>query len=235
MKKILILLFLITVVFFISCDKTPFKVPFDSLRDVIFNVNMKPKIEDGTFNVNTDTLFIYGDFQSWSKYEMFDVDNDSIYSKTVNGLLTSKEYEYQYGINDSLEDLQGKVRTYTVKDSGNTTSDFYGELDPTIVTFQVNMNYQVELGYFIIGSDFVDLAGNFNNWEGSSHLDDSGGDGIYEITYYNMVPDQQLEFKFRINGSWDTAEFPGGGPNRTYTVIAGENILYYWYNDEQPE
>ena len=235
MKKITLLLFLITVVFFISCDKTPYQIPFDSLRDVMFKVNMKPKIEDGTFNVNTDTLFIYGDFQSWSKYEMFDVDNDSIYSKTINDLLTSKEYEYQYGINDSLEDLQGKVRIYTVKDSGNTTSDFYGELDPTIVTFQVNMNYQDELGNFIIGSDFVDLAGDFNNWEGSSHLDDSDGDGIYEITYYNMIPGQHLKFKFRINGSWETAEFPGGGPNREYDVVAGENTLYYWYNDEEPE
>jgi len=41
-----------------------------------------------------------------------------------------------------------------------------------------------------------------------------------------------LEFKFRIDGDWNNAEFPGGGANRIYEVIQGENILEFWYNDE---
>ncbi len=235
MKKIFLLLSLFAILFYLGCDKTPYEIPFDSIRAVIFDVNMKLKIDDGTFNPDTDTLSINGTFNNWTAHEMYDIDDDSIYTSTFPNLINGGTYEYRYGINGVLEDLGGDNRVYTVKSEDNITADFYGELDPTIVTFQVNMNYQVELGYFVFGSDFLDVAGNFNNWEGSAHLVDLEGDGIYEITYYNMVPDQQLEFKFRINGSWDTAEFPGGGPNRTYTVVAGENIPYYWYNDEQPE
>ena len=33
-------------------------------------------------------------------------------------------------------------------------------------------------------------------------------------------------------GDWDKAEFPGGGDNRSYTVEQGENIVEYWFNDE---
>ena len=32
------------------------------------------------------------------------------------------------------------------------------------ITFRVQMAYQIELGSFDPGSDFVDLAGDFNGW-----------------------------------------------------------------------
>lgn len=100
------------------------------------------------------------------------------------------------------------------------------------VEFYINMNAQIGNGNFTSSSDFVDLAGTFNNWGSPAGIvmDDSNGDGIY----YVMVPNQQvgtvLEFKFRINGDWNTAEFPFG-VNRIYTVVDGSNILNLWYND----
>lgn len=102
------------------------------------------------------------------------------------------------------------------------------------VKFSVNMSYQIELGNFIPSSDFVDVAGNFNGWDGvNHHLTESLAAGVYTITVDGFEAGAALEFKFRINGDWATSEFPGGGPNRTYEVVAGTNEILVWYNDEQ--
>jgi hypothetical protein len=99
------------------------------------------------------------------------------------------------------------------------------------VSFNVNMKKYAEAGDFNIENDFVDIAGTFNNWEGTK-MNDPNADTIYTA----VIPLKQFsthEFKFRINGSWDTSEFPGGGPNRVYTVgDSANNVVTYWYNNE---
>ena len=104
---------------------------------------------------------------------------------------------------------------------------------PVEVTFDVSMAVQSILGNFTIGSDFVDVAGSFNNWGGNAMvLDDSDGDSVYTFTVLDLYPGESLEYKFRINGSWDTSEFPSGGPNRTFVVPDTNCVVYHWYNDE---
>ena len=104
----------------------------------------------------------------------------------------------------------------------------------TDVTFNVNMNYQIQLGNFDSSVDSVDVAGNFNEWAGSGAMDDADNDGIYSTVVEGLDVDYPCEFKFRLNANWDTSEFPGGD-NRTYTVVEGENVVEVWYNDqEQP-
>lgn len=99
------------------------------------------------------------------------------------------------------------------------------------VSFNVNMKKYAEAGDFSIENDFVDVAGTFNNWEGTVMNDPNA-----DTTYTTVIPLKQFsthEFKFRINGNWDTSEFPGGGPNRVYTVgDSANNVVTYWYNDE---
>lgn len=103
------------------------------------------------------------------------------------------------------------------------------------VTFSVNMSYQVTMGNFDPANDFVDVAGTFNNWGDPSGDELTAGTGdVYSVTLDGFAVDDALEFKFRINGDWNTSEFPSGGPNRTYTVVAGTNEISVWYNDEQP-
>ncbi|HSG28523.1 MAG TPA: alpha-amylase family glycosyl hydrolase, partial [Candidatus Krumholzibacterium sp.] len=105
------------------------------------------------------------------------------------------------------------------------------------VTFQVRMGYQIELGSFDPGSDFVDVAGSFNGWGSDplTPLTDTDGDSIYEITIDGFDESDYIEFKFRINGQWDgTEEFPGVGNNRSYTVLASGNGILVWYNDLEP-
>ncbi|MFU8843429.1 MAG: T9SS type A sorting domain-containing protein [Bacteroidales bacterium] len=102
------------------------------------------------------------------------------------------------------------------------------------VTMNVNMSYWTFMDKFDPAEDFVDVAGNFNGWDGANHHLTTVDDSIYSITLNDLVVGTLLEFKFRINGSWNdsTAEFPAGGANRTYTVVEGVNVYDAWYNDE---
>jgi hypothetical protein len=65
-------------------------------------------------------------------------------------------------------------------------------------------------------------------------LDDTDGDSVYSITVLDLYPGENLEYKFRINGSWDdaTCEFPFGGPNRTYAVPDSNSVVFHWYDDK---
>ncbi len=99
------------------------------------------------------------------------------------------------------------------------------------VVFNVNMSYQVTLGNFDPTTEFVDIAGTFDGFAGTM-MTDTDGDLIYTVTIENIVPGD-IFFKFRINGDWGNAEFPGGN-DRQYTVSIGTQDLLYWYNDEQP-
>ncbi|TSA35222.1 MAG: T9SS C-terminal target domain-containing protein [Porphyromonadaceae bacterium] len=97
------------------------------------------------------------------------------------------------------------------------------------VTFNVDMTRHIASGEFKPGTDFVDVSGSFNNWSGSAHLTDPEADGIYTITLEGMPVGQVIEYKYRINGDWNTSEYPNGGPNRKYTVRYW-NVLNNIYN-----
>ena len=223
-----IVLFVSLLILF-SCSETPNEVPLDSYREIAFNVNLNKIIDDGMFEVNVDTLKLI--LFSFDIIEMVDENDDNIYSVIVSNMILGKTYEYKYAINESAEALD-IMRVLTIQDNENNVLDYYGELNPTILLFHLDMSYQIELGNFNPDSDFLDVAGTFNGWDGTnSHLVDSDNN-IYEISISNVEVGEEIEFKFRINSDWDTAEFPGDGPNRTYTIEQGENSLEFWYSDE---
>ena len=58
-------------------------------------------------------------------------------------------------------------------------------------------------------------------------------DSIYTASVTLNVGDN-IQFKCRINGLWTgLEEFPGGGANRSYTVVLN-GILNFWYSDVIP-
>ncbi|MEA3286209.1 MAG: carbohydrate-binding module family 20 domain-containing protein, partial [Candidatus Marinimicrobia bacterium] len=162
----------------------------------------------------------------------------------------AKAQQYKYGIN-SLDNEAGfgENRDFEIDDtnpiylvpqdcfgSQNTDSTMVFPVDcgpivtgPT-VTLSVDMSFQETLGNFDPDSDFVDVAGTLNDWTGAA-LTDADADGIWEGTF--PVDEGAMEYKFRINANWDTSEnLPA---NRTYTVVAGENVLpTVWYSDQEP-
>ena len=214
---------------FFGCSKTPIDAPIDSYRDVEINVDMNKAINDGLFDANIDVLTLLID--SVDEYVMNDENSDQIFSITISNLIFGKTYEYQYAVNETIETLE-RNRTFTVYDMENSVSDYYGELNPTIIIFSVNMSYQIELENFDSDTNFLDVAGTFNNWDGTDYHLVAIENNVYTITITDIEAVDEIEFKFRINGSWDKAEFPDGGDNRSYTVEQGENIVEYWFNDE---
>ena len=105
------------------------------------------------------------------------------------------------------------------------------------VTFNVNMSYwKTGLNLFNPANDYVDIASDFNDWGNGFNytLTPDANDSIYSITINTLSAGDSINFKFRINGSWDnsTCEFPNGGPNRAYKVLAGNNVYNSWYNDQ---
>ena len=104
------------------------------------------------------------------------------------------------------------------------------------IVFVVNMSHQVTLGQFDPERQFVDIAGDFNGWNGQNHrLMDDDKDEIYELVISGFTPGTNIEFKFRIDGVWDgREEFPNGGANRSYAVQQSDNRVEVWYNDQVP-
>ena len=196
-----IVLFVSLLILF-SCSETPNEVPLDSYREIAFNVDLNKIIDDGMFEVNVDTLKLI--LFSFDIIEMVDENDDNIYSVIVSNMILGKTYEYKYAINESAEALD-IMRVLTIQDNENNVLDYYGELNPTILLFHLDMSYQIELGNFNPDSDFLDVAGTFNGWDGTnSHLVDSDNN-IYEISISNVEVGEEIEFKFRINSDWDTA------------------------------
>ncbi|TAE51080.1 MAG: T9SS C-terminal target domain-containing protein [Bacteroidetes bacterium] len=105
------------------------------------------------------------------------------------------------------------------------------------LVFEVNMSYQIQKGKFNPQTEFVDLAGTFNNWGGTLlKLTDPEGDSVYRVSVSGFTAGQNIAFKFRYNASWGgREEFPGAGNDRTHTVTAGDSLLSYWYNNELPD
>lgn len=100
----------------------------------------------------------------------------------------------------------------------------------TDVVFNVDMKIPIANGSFKPASDFVDISGTINSWGSSEHMTDADGDGIYTLTIPSMGTFQRIEYKYRINGDWNTSEFPSGGANRVYRTTY-YNVLNDVYNN----
>jgi Domain of unknown function (DUF5123)/Divergent InlB B-repeat domain/Secretion system C-terminal sorting domain len=122
--------------------------------------------------------------------------------------------------------------------SMNTDKDIMVDFEEAFFEVELNVNMSVwaDDAKFTVGTDSVDIAGSMNGWGAvPMWTEDEDGDTIYS---YTLIVDENypnLEWKFRINGSWNdaTAEFPLGGPARTFTVVS-DTSLTFWYNNDEP-
>jgi hypothetical protein len=109
-----------------------------------------------------------------------------------------------------------------------------GNAGVAFITYRINMNEQIRKGTFNPLTDFIDVAGTYNDWSGGARVYDGNNDGIYVFTEFGFATNDNIEFKARINANWGTAEFHdlGGDGNRQYTLSAGHNVVEFWYDDE---
>ena len=97
------------------------------------------------------------------------------------------------------------------------------------------MSHQIAEGRFNANTEWVEIAGSFNGWNGSGRFQDDDGDGVYEKTIDGFAAGENIAYKFRLNGQWDgREEFPGVGNDRMHTVGNSTETLFHWYNNDTP-
>ena len=210
---------------------------------VIFKVDMQDQINTGNFDPSSDYVDVAGSFNGWdgASYHLAATPcNDAIWTLAVSeGLAVDDVLNFKFRINSSWDAGMcdsDPNRTHTVVANVQEYSDFWNRYDYNFaVTFEVNMSYQIKQGNFIVGTDYVDVAGNFNGWDGANqHLTDDDADSIWAITLDSlMVPGDTLYFKFRINGSWDAGKCESD-PNREYITEGGKQVYSDWWNRFDP-
>ncbi len=198
----------------------------DTLSQITFVVDMNYQIDLGTFNPADDFVDIAGTMNNWQGSEPMEDLGNGIYSITYP-FDNPGVVEYKFRINGDWATSEfpdgGPNRMTWAVNYPVTLSHFYDDYntDTWPATFEVDMNNEIDAGNFDPLTDYLDIAGFFNNWDGHNVLFDRDwtANGIYTI---NLLIDKNfpyIEFKFRINGDWDTSEFPAGGPNRQWTVL----------------
>jgi photosystem II stability/assembly factor-like uncharacterized protein len=224
-----------------------FYIPLNSEKtSVTLNVNMTHQMFLGNFDPLFDFVDVVGTFNNWGDpvINMNDPNSDGIYTVTIPDLIIGQRIEYKFRINNDWNTSElpywAPNRVYIVQPGENIVEHWYDNALPIkkTVTLIVNMNYQQEIGMFDPAQNTVDVAGTFNNWGASiTMLSDPEGDLTYSVQISDIYVGQTIQYKFRLDGSWDMGkhELPGAGNNRYYTIVADTNVLYHWYNNENPE
>ena len=217
-----------------SCDQTPVTY------NVTFQVDMQNVAGFTTPEVN-------GTFNNWCGgcFTMTDVDGDNIWEGTTQLAAGTYEFKYAYDAWAGSEQLTaGDVCTVT--NGGFTNRSLVIENDivlpvvcwascvdcgsvatPVDVTFQVDMQYALGLGFTT-----PEINGTFNNWcGGCAPMSDADGNNVWEITIpltpgtyeYKFAYDNWAGQEAMVDGSTCTIT-TGGFTNRVITVIDAETL-----------
>jgi hypothetical protein len=200
--------------------------------NVEFKLDMTYPIANAIFNPATDYIDVAGAFNGWGPaagtYHLAVTADPNIYSIKVD-LTASTKYEFKFRLNSSWDNSEfpggGPNREITPVAGDQAVNLAYN----TMFNFTVDMTKAVTAGTFNPANDFVDVCGGFNDWAGSPHLADLGNN-VYGIKLVSVKPGTVYDYKFRINGDWNTSEYPGGGPNRQYTAIYGYQTVHHFYD-----
>ncbi len=169
-------------------------------------------------------------------YTAIDPDDDEltfVLVNTIDGMAVTTDGNLSWTPTDQQIGVHEVI--VSVSDGSIAITDTASVTVPVNITFEVNMSIQVGYGEFNYSTDAVDVAGSFNDWGNDViALVETGSDTVFSTTVTGFTPGETIEYKFRINSNWDTAEFPNSGPNRAYEVPATNSVLTHWYNDEDP-
>ena len=218
----------------------------ESLATLTLNCDMQYYAAEGWFTPSSQYLDVAGSFNGWDGTDshLEDLDGDLNYTLVLTGVdpgLIEFKFRIDGDWNNSEFPGGGPNRVILVPPGDFSYNAIYSNYMPGAVpvTFICHMDYQIAIGAFDPAVDYLDAAGSFNGWGGGNQLADFDGDLAYTMTWpVDISSTTTMEYKFRMNGDWNTSEFPGGGPNRTFTVqdtTGGfENIIDVWYNNEDP-
>lgn len=213
--------------------------------NVTFNVNMKSQMKIGRFRPDLgDVVTVRGTFNDWGNSTnnpdtLKDLDNDSIYTKTI--LLKAEqtiEYKYWKSPRGNLEwESAIDNRQFTIGTSDTTTPLVYfnNEIEPVMVTFNVNMKVQMQKGNFKPeAGDQVLVRGTFNGWGTIDTLTDNNNDSIYTKTI-PISREQTIYYKYwktwRNGVDWETF----WGDREFYVGMNDTTTPLVYFSNEYPD
>jgi len=159
-----------------------------SAINVTYQVNMSVQEAIGKFNPGTDTVFVSGDLSNpdWlqtatdgaTNYTLtVNAENSDIYEGTFAIDIASGGWENHkfvinrgdtFGNNKWEDTIDNRYFQVPATDT-NLPVVFFDDVDvvPPVrnVTFQVDMSLQIALTNFNPATDFVNVAGSFNDWD----------------------------------------------------------------------
>lgn len=219
------------------------------LNITTFIVNMQYAKQYGMFNPQTDSVTIIGTMNDMKgSPRMQRMDTTLNYSLVDSLLDVGSIQQFKYRINqgdtasNQLELLYKPYRVVRIPDTVITVLSDFNNFNPAkrLMTFQCKMDYYIDSHQFNASTDYLDVAGNFNGMGANDVLFDIDGDTTYAVDLYMdtaWIHQGPLEFKYRINGDWNSAELEGK-PSRTYafhdTINQNPNFFTCYFNDLDP-
>jgi hypothetical protein len=217
----------------------------DPLNVTTFNVDMTYQVAAGNFDPAKDSLDVVGSMNSGvGSPNLQRIDTSLVYQISME-LDPGTVYQYRFRIDRdpfNTEFLAQSPRYLRAPDTLITLNLWYDDENPAMVpmTFRCNLEYLIRQGAFMPDSDYLDVAGNFNNQGAYDLLYQRTTDSTWSATMLfdtAQIGGSPLEFKFRINGNWTTAELENE-PYRTYTLHqpseGNPNVYTCWYNNLDP-
>jgi hypothetical protein len=153
-----------------------------------FQVDMRLPAQ-GAFNPATNKVYVAGNFTDWGTgaIEMFDPNNDSIYTANVSTLTSGNLAIYKFiwstgaasagtweSPTEGTDIIVGAGnRIYGIHDGIDTVYRYWNNVNPNVtladgnIFFQVDMSVPNELGVFNPDIDSVQIRGSFNSWNAS--------------------------------------------------------------------
>jgi hypothetical protein len=216
---------------------------------ILFQVDLSQWAAKGRFNPATDSIDMPGTFNNWAGSPILQkVDTTLVYQIALSlDSLTVQEFRFRINRDSNhMEFPNGGNRMFRVPGYSMIVKYMYNDFDTTTVpmTFKCHMYYQIKAHHFDPRplKDYLDMAGSMNTWGAYDVLFDINHDSTYQLTLNIprslISPVTPLEFKFRINGNWNTSEFLNGGPFRSYffhdTTGGFQNLVDVWYDNMNP-
>lgn len=181
---------------------------------ITFSVDMNIQEFKGTFDPETGTVEVRGDFNDFSggpEWELTDENEDGIYIGTfeVSGSEDSTQaYKFwspgvtPFGYED------GPDRSFIMGENGSSDTlplaYFSYVSESRSITFRVDMSVQEAQANFDPETEGVLLSGTFNNWSTSTETSDwelgPEGEGVYGGTFFIDGPVAAVEYKYFISG-----------------------------------
>lgn len=221
-SAILFLLFMLTI-------SRKAEAATDTTFVLSLEINMTKAVRTGIFDPSLDRLYAVFDLPL-GEQQLVPKGDNKFTLLLPDGVDSGQVYNFRFRINNFITETVS--RQVTIKQGVNYYYCWWNNDYLNYTWLQVDMSYMVQQHVFRPDTDFVDVVGSMNLYQGSAPLSRIGSSYVYQIMY-NIDPGMNAAFKFRINGDTSKTELKGK-PNRF--ILAPDSVIHqkYWFNDYNP-